>query len=261
MRDTRIWICPKLCGCELKITAEWAGKAVTEGGRKISYQHPRPQTIKSLEIENVCSDHESFKTEQIDNEILFRYLCAGPTCYHPKPDGEPKHAPKPFNELTEAEQLYINLTRYIGTQWVVPTCKCKVAITADSLSGEHIKLEHPIHTGRCKFHTNDTGHVKAEGEYRTHKSVLETLMLESDLTEKFVDNPFKPGSLLVVNEDIRGLLQGFGLAESDFKIRLKPEIKVEFDEERKIKIKGVEESKRNVMRNKLKDYKDVSVED
>ena len=167
MIDTRIWICPKLCGCEISITADWVKER--EAGRNVSYQHPKPFTITDIEIVDVCAEHNHFKTDPpITDET-----------YGGEMRGYLGRVPN-----TEAEKLYIALTRYRGQRWKPDTCDCRIYDCVDCTNNLHTFIRHTKHTRKCEDHRNDDGeHTRAREENKLKNDALGVLKKDATLID------------------------------------------------------------------------------
>lgn len=143
MQETRTWVCPKLCGCELKITAQWASE-VKEDGKM--YQHPVGFTITYISIENVCAEHLPL-TESI-----------GPDPY----GGKPGYIKLPINDPTPAQCLYVNLYHCHGSRHRL-LCGCQWYEYCDKHDIDNTRetKEHPHKTVRCEDHANEIDFSKA----------------------------------------------------------------------------------------------------
>lgn len=167
---TRTWVCPKLCGCEINITAEWATDLIN--GKM--YQHPKPHSITALEIVNTCPAHEVDKTEPIVQEEY---------------DNNPKYIELPVSP-TEAENLYIKLCRYTTNAWTPDTkgCDCRIAICIED--GVQTVYQHPKDTTKCSVHElDDDSHTQAIEEC-TRKNTAINLIKESfpEVTDEELEN-------------------------------------------------------------------------
>ena len=129
--ETRNWVCPTLCGCELNITAEWLSP-LSPGER--SYQHPKPGTITTVTIGTVCAAHAHFQTDPPLDETYSGEMSG----YLLRPT------------TTEAERLYVGLMRYSGTLYRPDTCGCHNYQVWDRTATEPLKtLQHALHSSKC----------------------------------------------------------------------------------------------------------------
>ena len=142
-----IWICPKLCGCELEIDADWVKEPLQEGGRSVSYQHPIPFTIRGIEIINVCIDHQSFRTDPLPLDPYNG--CTG-------------YIQLPIINPTEAQKVYIQLYKYNGQRLRPDTCGCSIYQCFDDFTKERFIRPHGAHTRKCSHHAlDDDAHTGA----------------------------------------------------------------------------------------------------
>lgn len=185
MKDTRIWVCPALCGCELEITAEWVKEAEEVDGRRLSYQHPKGGSIETISIAKVCAQHERHKSEPLPPDPYF-----GSTGYIPL-KGQQIQRRVSVKELdpaqaSEAEKLYIQLYRYSGSSFKPDTCGCRIYTCHDRSGKDQPKqIRHAARTAHCRHHARDDNH-KAALEENSRKNL--TLM---QLREKYpeMDDP------------------------------------------------------------------------
>lgn len=161
--SSRIWVCPKLCGCKLKMTALWVHPSFLENGETVTYGHPVPYTISQLEIQKVCSEHE-------------------PWCDEPLPDnpygGGPGYIKLPITNPTRAQKLYIRLYRYNSQSFRPDTCGCVIVQSTDRfVSGIQI-VNHPQFTHACEYHQGEGGQARALEENQL-KNNVESLITET----------------------------------------------------------------------------------
>lgn len=191
--DTRIFIHPSLCGCEIKITAEWveSNSPIRDGqGRIVTYQHPKALDsndhcyISNLEIVNTCALHDHLKS------IVPDYHGDFIDGIHPKTGlpyqvrGFLRHATV---ANTEAENLYTHFFVDHGWNHKSEFCPCimhnygKVnQVTGEAISRTYIK--HPVHTIKCLVHANDTDdHQNCLAENALYSKVKDALLVHPDM--------------------------------------------------------------------------------
>ena len=254
MIDTRIFIPPSLCGCGVRITANWANKALYQNGQIISYFHPEPFTINSIDIESVCAAHESYKNElpsdpywDLHTEPVgwtsAGYMCVGDTCVHLSKYGKiPKHTnPKPLNQLSEAEKLYLNLWRFDAKKLTLRgSCDCSAGLYVSKENQSETYVNHPAYSYKCKFHLNDDVQcTQAKDEFIALKHKKEQLLQVPEITESVVDFG---GRKIVIDDTNRSLLTMFGIPEDEVLQKLKDSVIVEYDDNRNLIVKGVPEN-------------------
>lgn len=122
--QTVTFIPPTLCACRLNITADFTN-VLDENGDKVSYKHPIPFTIQSIEIVSVCRDHESLTTDPLPIDPF---------------NGRKGYMNVPKSP-TEAENLYLHLCGFTGQLARPDTCGCKVYQVIDAQGNMQIKNE------------------------------------------------------------------------------------------------------------------------
>lgn len=156
MIQTTIWIPPSLCGCQLRITADWTSDSIKDG---ISYRHPIPFTIKAIEIVSVCPAHDGVSMP--DTLGLFEVDKETDTLIQRR--GYLKH---PIANPTQAEILYTFLSQFNGQTHRLP-CGCQSHQFIDE-NKEVRYLQHEKHTKKCHAHKHDTVDMeKAKDDHRT----------------------------------------------------------------------------------------------
>ncbi len=158
--DTRIWLCPALCGCELSITASWVDdQADNDGtGRAVSFRHPVPNTITNIVVENACVEHTPLRTAPFPADPYFGAL------------GYIR--PIPANP-TEGERLYIHLYRYTGQVLKPDTCDCRLYQHADRATRTlAVPKRHHKHSRKCQHHLTDTDDGTTARENSQRKAQL-----------------------------------------------------------------------------------------
>lgn len=161
IHTTAIWICPALCGCEIRMTANWATDPTEDTGRRVSYQHPRPFSITAMAIEHVCAAHDHLRTEP---------LSADPY------GGRPGYIRLPLADPTEAQRLYIHLYAYSGQRYTPDTCRCRIYECVDRRDQTATIHQHPRHTSRCQHHQHDDAQHSAAHENAQRKArIIERL--------------------------------------------------------------------------------------
>jgi len=154
----RIWICPALCGCELRLTALWPDVADADGtGRAVAFAHPVPGTITAVSVVAVCPVHTSLQTDPFPAVPFY---------------GSPGYLPIPATP-TAAERLYIHLYRYSGNLWKPDTCGCSVYYCHDRARSESSTTpQHHRHTKKCVHHVADTNDHAGAKENNSRKNRL-----------------------------------------------------------------------------------------
>lgn len=163
--DTRYWVCPALCGCELQMRAKWAKPLEPNvNGKAISYQHPVPGTIENIVLGTVCNEHTALLTEPWPPDPHFG--CPGYL------------VPLPSNP-TPAERLYVHLYKYSGQKWKPESCGCHIYEIWDRTSLDKSSItKHPAHTHKCHRHKlDDHQHTTALANQRLLNKVMEVAEL------------------------------------------------------------------------------------
>ena len=226
VQATVTWVCPSLCGCKLDITAQW-----TEVTSAESYRHPIPGTVTGVAIRTVCATHDSFRTDplatdpydgrpgyiqvttQANLRRVRRYLSDVEAA---DPEGvlfEIVDGVKvPYREIlppgvrdpmtvTEAERVYIHLSRYAGQRWRPDTCGCVMYQVVDQFTGKVVAVPHAQYTRKCKHHRNDDDtHTQAVAENRAkNEDVAAMLALHPTLTADEVVWSFDASRRLLVS--------------------------------------------------------------
>lgn len=145
MTQTAIWIPPSLCGCQLRMTANFVPGSIIDG---ISYRHPIPFSITALDIVNVCNSHHSNTQAMTNIESLMETDKITGNSYQQR--GYLKH---PIESPSAAECLYEFLSRYNGQTHSYP-CGCKSHQFIDE-NKNIAYLKHPLHSKCCHKHKND----------------------------------------------------------------------------------------------------------
>lgn len=175
-RGSVVWIPPTLCGCEIRMDANWIDDEdaiVTDNqGRRISYKHPVPFTIRRIDIEKVCAAHESATTGEPD---FLPYM--DPTGYAGEMVQNRGYIRQKI-KYSAAEKLYIYLWRYAGTILRPDTCGCAIPHVHDRLDpeAEPVHIDHPHHMHHCRHHPGGVeGHKQALEEMRHKNKMLHEL--------------------------------------------------------------------------------------
>lgn len=156
VRATRIWKCPALCGCELSMLARWVDASPDDDGtgRAVSFRHPAPNSIESIDVVSVCAAHASLTTDPFPADPYYGSL------------GYIR--PIPTNP-TEGERLYIHLYRYTGQRLKPDTCDCRLYQHADRATNVlDLPKRHAKHSRKCQHHLtdDDTGTQARENSVR-----------------------------------------------------------------------------------------------
>ncbi len=162
--DLAEWVCPALCGCRIVIEAKWLDGDIQPNG--LSYRHPIPFTIRSLELAEVCEEHRpalqyniagiyehvfvkksSFSRSELltaRNEWGNKIQVAGYLNY-------PIYSPRPV------DRLYTYLWRYCGNLLRPDTCGCQIYKSFDRFNPASSEKfhEHPLHSQWCDAHLFD----------------------------------------------------------------------------------------------------------
>jgi len=182
--EKRLWICQALCGCELEILAIWTDPPVRDHkGRIISDRHPAPGTLETLSVVNVCADHMPFlsgpQIEETYGGEMAGYL----------------HRP----QMTEAESLYVALTRFSGQKVRPDTCDCQMFETWDRTKpGTFVRKHHPRLTRHCSAHVGDTDHSAAVENNRRKNLVVNRLASEFGLPADRIEWGWTGDRLLLI---------------------------------------------------------------
>lgn len=163
--QTAIWIPPSLCGCQIRMTADFTDGSVVNG---ISYKHPIPFTISRIEIVNACEHHLGHTSQMRDTEDLMEIDQYTGNKFQQR--GYLKH---PINNPSPAECLYEYLCQYRGQTHGFP-CGCKTHQFIDPLHPEKkiTYLHHPHHHKRCKAHQDDSLDMQ-KAKFDFHNSTSE----------------------------------------------------------------------------------------
>ncbi len=157
-----IFVCPALCGCELRITGEWAHPPDADGKyHAFPIRKPipgKPSSVRSIEIVSVCPTHAQWQTDPLPADPY-----GGAAGYYDIPA-----APTP------EEKLFIRFYRYVGASSTL-FCRCKTGVVVDRETGVASHLVHPQHSQRCKDHADDTDHAKAIGLHRVYADAVNAL--------------------------------------------------------------------------------------
>ena len=148
--QTTVWIPPSLCGCQLKVTADFLDGSVIDGA---SYRHPKPFTISDIEIVNVCDTHQPQTLSMPDTGGLFGI--DNITGLSVQQRG---YLSYPISSPTPAQCLYTFLAQY-GGQKHGYSCGCSAHQWVDEKGGITY-LPHPHHTRKCFRHSHDTVDMK-----------------------------------------------------------------------------------------------------
>lgn len=165
-RATRIWICPALCGCEIRLTADWVKDVADDdgSGRAVSYQHPVPFTARTAEIVATCPTHDPLRATPLPADPY---------------GGCPGYVRLPLPTPTEALVLYVHLYRYTGQRMTPTTCKCRIYEARDRFAPTDTPVQRPAHakhSRHCEHHQGDTGHVRAMEEHKRMNDTLNEAM-------------------------------------------------------------------------------------
>ena len=150
MHKEAIWIPPSLCGCKLRIAAEWPNADDIVDG--VVYRHPKPFTITDVQIVNVCDEHKAESESMPDTSDLFDI---------DNITGELKqtrgYLKYPIDNPTPAQNLYTHFYYHKGQIHGYP-CGCQTFQHIDHndvLSYKH----HDRHHRRCYKHKDDKMHM------------------------------------------------------------------------------------------------------
>ena len=160
IRATRIWICPALCGCELRIAASWVDAQPDEDGtgRAVSFRHPVPNTLTDVTVVSVCVEHAALTTAPFPADPYYGAL------------GYIR--PVPANP-TEGERLYIHLFRFTGQKFKPDTCDCRLYQHVDRANNVVAEpRRHVKHSLKCQHHVDDTDAGTAARENSARRSRL-----------------------------------------------------------------------------------------
>lgn len=243
------FIPPGLCGCELEIDSEWHHEAV-DG---IMYGWPKEDTIKNIQILNICSIHSHFLTDPLPPDI-YEYngemwvgtlkLITQQYVQHMIDIGRPLNVPLLDSTLATPEQkLYINLwieNGKGGVNKINEICECQIYSSGHRYTDFQIPLEHPIHSKHCKFHTNDIGHVQVLAEAKLMADTKSSIQLNHpELTQQYV---MMGDTKVIVDINSQGTLDALGIDYSNPTVEFVPDFKISFDNNRQLNVtlpKGV----------------------
>lgn len=150
MIQSAIWVPPSLCGCQLRMTADFTDGSVVDG---VSYRHPKPFTVTDLQVVSVCAVHQPQTLVMLDISGL--YDLDPITGDQKQSRGYLQH---PISNPTDAQCLYTFLSQYGGQTQSFP-CGCKGHQFFDE-SKNVSYLDHPRHSRKCIVHRNDTKDMK-----------------------------------------------------------------------------------------------------
>lgn len=242
--NTYNWKCH--CGCEIKINAEWQHEPVSEGGNWVVYGFPVEDTIKDMEIVNVCLDHINFLTDPLPPDI-YEYngemsiglikLTAQKYVQHMIDMGRPlKVSLLDPTQATPAQKLLIQLWVCQGevSGGVLDTCNCSVTYIAHRYTREGEFKEHPHFSTKCHHHKDDVDHQDAVTENYLKRDTLKAIRENHpELTQEFVQ---LGEHKVVLNNTSKSTLDTLGIDYSNSIQEILPEIKVEFDDQRKLSV-------------------------
>jgi len=163
IQQTKNWVAPPLCGCELLITAEWTDEPTRGDGKR--YQHPTGRTITAIEIVTVCPVHEAMitdaarfavQTATLFGDVKLAIKMAGTDMALNQRQGYLNY---PIANPTDAEVLYTLLWFY-GTQTQTLACGCVLAACHHKILGQIAYYDHPLHAEKCECHVSDTADGK-----------------------------------------------------------------------------------------------------
>lgn len=166
MLQTVIWDPPPLCDCRFLITADWP-----DYQGEITYKHPTPFTIQRIELISCCDEHKELCKEMPDVSELFDL--DRKTNRMKQNRGYLRY---PIENPTEAEILYTHFYFHGGQVRSFP-CGCS-AYQHVCPAGNISVMEHPIHSGKCFVHANDTPEMD-DAEWDFQKEVKEAAVESS----------------------------------------------------------------------------------
>lgn len=140
--QTTIWTPPSLCGCQLRITADWP-----EDQGNNTYRHPTPFTIKNIIIVNVCDNHNNINSM---SDVSHLYETNPHTGKQFQQRGYLQH---PIANPTQAQCLYQFLCSYNGQTHSFP-CGCASHMWIDE-NGSATYLHKQEINRKCQQHIND----------------------------------------------------------------------------------------------------------
>lgn|SRR3990167_315718 len=197
MAQTRTFVPPPLCGCELQITADWATDPID--GKM--YQHPASSptnnTIKDIQIVSQCATHAGWETALNGDPFALR------RGYMPLPATP-----------TQGEILYMNLWAFDGSKTKLDTCECEIATVGDRSDNSTKIHQHPKHSKKCKYHiADDNNHTQALSECKLKNDTLaeikkdypELLYDEKDAEGNIIGQEFKKGVMAWKFDEQRNL--------------------------------------------------------
>ena len=174
MTQPAVWIPPSLCGCKLRIHADWVEGSIVDG---ISYRHPKAFTIESVHIISVCLQHQP--NTLFMPSILGLYEVDNMTGSMVQRRGYLTH---PIINPSPAQCLYQFLSQYGGQRHSYP-CGCSGHQFVDENKNVGY-LEHPINSQKCHAHKSDSHDmVQAKIDFDT--------AIETSKTTRVADNQLK----------------------------------------------------------------------
>ncbi len=168
MIQTAIWIPPSLCGCQLRMMADFTDSSVVDG---ISYRHPIPFTITDIQLVNICAKHKpnTLAMPSISGLMETDKITGLPF----QRRGYLKH---PIVNPTPAQCLYTFLSQYSGGLHR-HSCGCQSFWFGDEGVGKDkkvIHLDHPRYTSqKCLVHkADDINMTKAQADYNAQQAAV-----------------------------------------------------------------------------------------
>lgn len=211
------WICPALCGCEIRIHADWAHDSVEENGETVQHAFPKEGTITDIQLVNACSFHDHYLTDPLP--------------------ADPYQGCPGYFKLTgtesPVEKLFIMLYKFSGGVHKPDTCDCQAYVCSNRFSLTQEYKDHPVHSKKCKFHLDDTDHQKAIDECRLHNET-KALIKQShpELSTEFV---MLGDHKVILNDTSKLTLDSLGVDYSEPSWELK-DCDLSFDKSRNLVI-------------------------
>lgn len=147
MIQTAIWLPPSDCGCQLKITADFRDESIVAG---FTHRHPRPLSIRNIEIVNCCDRHaQAIKRGMQDTDHLF-----GECNITGNKIQQRGYLKLPIEKPTDAEILYQYLCGHKSQTRSYP-CGCRAYMWGDFNSNYKYIFKDGI-TRKCFRHLHDT---------------------------------------------------------------------------------------------------------
>lgn len=174
MPETRNWICPEMCGCELKIIGTWIFP--------IDYVSANPSrgSVRSVDIVNVCDTHLPLLSQPIDETVFFSGDDGNPILdENDQPIQVRGYLTYPITNPSDGEKLYSYLSRYGIFFNTLDTCGCKTSDSVNGYDGTRRPVCHP-QMKKCKLHKADDDLLTQARDENVTKNYSIKAVIESD---------------------------------------------------------------------------------